>query len=84
MLGQTNLADGLRKSMEVFRDHSGNRNTPLDLVLLLSYSAPSVEVGNTLNVTETMKRVCFFRLIFYKGLTIGDQRDYIFLTKCLL
>ena len=51
------MADGLQKAMEVFTKYPGNRNTPLDVVVLLSYSTPTINVENTLKVADTLKRV---------------------------
>ena len=38
-------------------DHPGNRNHPADVILLISYSRPDVEVGETMAVADRLKKV---------------------------
>ena len=64
------MAAGLQKTMEVFTDHPGNRNEPLDLVLLLSYSAPIELEANILGVTDAMKQV-YLRTLTPCSLTVS-------------
>ena len=68
------MADGLRKAEGVFMDHPGNRNHPADVILLISYSRPDVEVSATIAVADRLKKV----MLLFKVVAF-DNELYVYM-----